>query len=138
MAEAGTLLVAQDFRGGPIYIRHQLSTAFIDGNLNTSELSLVKNLDSISYLFALRYASFIGIKNITPDTLAKIGVVAKDTLDFLMANTDTGDAGPQLLGTDTKINSIFQDPVLKDTVFMDIDLELPKPFNTLNLTLRAV
>jgi hypothetical protein len=138
MAEAGTLIVAQDFRGGPIYIRHQLSTAFIDGNLNTSELSLVKNMDSVSHLFATRLAPFSGLKNITPDTLAKVNVIAKDTLDYLMSNTDVGDSGPQLLGEETKINSIFQDAVLKDTVFMDIDLEFPKPFNTLNLTLRAV
>lgn len=138
MAEAGTLLVAQDYKGGPVYIRHQISTAYIDGNLNTSELSLVKNHDSVSYVFAERFKMFIGVTNITPETLAKVEVTAKDILDFLMSNTSAGDIGPQLMGNETKINSVSQDPVLKDTVNMDIDLEFPKPFNTLNITLRAV
>ena len=99
---------------------------------------MVKNLDSISYLFSDRFRSFRGNVNVTPETLARVEVLAKDTLDFLMSSTDTGDIGPQLLGDETRINGVYQDASLKDTVYMDIDLELPKPFNHLNITLRAV
>ena len=138
MAAAGTLIVAQDYVNGPIYVRHQLSTARQDNNLNTTELSLVKNLDSISYYFADAFVDMIGKKNITPETVAMINLRLKDGIDYLSSNTAVGDYGPQLLTENTKINSVAVDGVLKDTVNADVDLDLPKPFNVFNLILRAV
>lgn len=138
MAAAGTLIVAQDYVNGPIYVRHQLSTARQDNNLNTTELSLIKNLDSISYYFADAFVDMIGKKNITPETVAMINLRLKDGIDYLSSNTAVGDYGPQLLTENTKINSVAVDGVLKDTVNADVDLDLPKPFNVFNLILRAV
>jgi len=138
MAAAGTLIVAQDYVNGPIYVRHQLSTARIDNNLNTTELSLIKNLDSISYYFADAFVDLIGKTNITPETMAIVNLRLKDGIDYLSSNTAVGDIGPQLLTANTKINSVAVDGVLKDTINADVDLDLPKPFNVFNLILRAV
>jgi len=138
MAAAGTLIVTQDYAGGPVYVRHQLSTARVDNNLNTSELSLIKNMDSISYYFADMFKDMIGVTNITPDTLNVVKLRLQDGLDYLASNTAVGTIGPQLNTENTKINSVEVDGVLKDNINADVDLDLPKPFNVFNLILRAV
>lgn len=145
MASGGTLLITQDMSNGSVYVRHQLSTARIDGNLNTTELSLIKNLDSISYFFAAQFKNMIGITNINDDTLAIIRTRLQDGIDYLSSNTSIQDAnqggfsiGPQLKAENSVINYVEVDPMFADTVNADIDLDLPKPFNVFNLVLRAI
>ena len=56
MAEYGTLIIMQDMPGSTVYVRHQVSTKAAGMNMNETELSLVKNLDSVSYYFANRFS----------------------------------------------------------------------------------
>ena len=145
MASGGTLLIQQDHNQGACYIRHQLSTARKDGNLNTTELSLVKNLDSISYYFADSSRNMIGVTNVTPEILDIIRLMIRDGIAFLSTRTAITDSnvggfsiGPQIIAEGSQLNSLEIDPVFKDTVNADIDLNLPKPFNLFNLVLRAI
>ena len=135
MAGAGTMIIMQDVAGGPIYIRHQVSTATADGNLNTTELSITKNLDSISYYFAYRLSPYIGKYNVTPDLLVVLNTQINDGLLFLGSFTAVGLLGPQITLDGTTLNYLKQHPTLKDHVLCSVDLNLPAPFNVMELHL---
>ena len=140
IAGGGTLIVMQDRAGGVIYVRHQISTAYSKGEgVATAELSMVRNLDSISYYFANRFAPYIGKYNITPDLLAELKAVLHDGLSFLKTATEGNRLiGPQLLDEGTEIKSIYQHPQQKDHVSANIILNLPAPFNNFDLYLDII
>jgi hypothetical protein len=133
MAEYGTLIVMQDTAGGRVYIRHQVSTQAKGGNLNETELSITKNLDSISYFFAAQFAPYIGRYNITPQMLNVIRVVLSNGLNYLGSLTNIGLLGPQIDLEETEIVSVAQHPTLTDHVVVTVNVALPKPFNVLQL-----
>lgn len=135
IAEGGTLILMQDTKGGQVYVRHQLSTAYKDGNLNTYELSMVKNLDSISFYFANLLAPFIGRYNVTPELVSVIRTQIQDGLNYLGSLTNVGLLGPQVILTNgnTEIRTIEQHPTLKDRIVAIVDIELPAPLNVIEL-----
>jgi hypothetical protein len=134
MAAAGTLIIMQDLAGGRIYIRHQVSTATADGDLNTTELSVTKNLDSVSYYFANRLAPYIGRYNVTPQLLDQIRANIQDGLNYLSSFTNVGILGPQLIsGEGTAIERVEQHPTLRDHVIAVVNVQLPYPLNVLQL-----
>jgi hypothetical protein len=136
MAEYGTLIIMQRVAGGEVYVRHQVSTAASDGDLNTTELSVTKNLDSISYYMAGRLENYIGKYNITPELLTVLRTQITDGLLFLGAFTSIGLLGPQVvLGDGTSIQRLEQHPTLKDHVYIVLNLELPYPLNVAELHL---
>lgn len=136
IAANGGLIIMQNVADGVIYVRHQVSTKTADGNINTRELSIIKNLDSISYYFAARLKPYIGRYNITPELLEIMRTQLVDGLLFLGAFTNVNLIGPQILLTEnTKIRSLEQHPILKDHVYIVIDLELPYPLNVIELHL---
>lgn len=135
MAEAGTMIIMQETRGGEIFVRHQLTTAAGDGDLRTAELNIVKNFDSISYYFAGRLKPFIGRYNVTPDLIEVIETNITDGLDFLGSRTDVGLLGPQVLLNNSSVRTVEQHPTLKDRILAIVDLELPAPLNVIELYL---
>lgn len=137
MAGAGTMILMQNMAGDQIYIRHQVTTATVDGNLLTQELSVGKNLDAISYYFATVLSPFIGRYNITPQLLTVIETQIQNGINYLGSNrTAVGLLGPMIiLGANTKINSVSQHPTLRDHVYASVDLELPLPVNVIQLHL---
>ena len=137
MAAGGTFILAQDTENGPIYVRHQLSTAASDGNLLTSELSVVKNLDAISYYFSDVLSPYIGRYNITPELINVINIDLIAGLGFMQSPfTGAGLLGPMVLDTDrTAVRRVEQHPTLKDHVVAVVDLELPLPVNVIQLRL---
>lgn len=135
MAEKGTLIIMQDVAGGRIYVRHQVSTATGQGNILTRELSITKNLDSISYYFAGRLQPFIGRYNVTPDLLIVLRTQIEDGLLFLGSFTDIGLIGPQVILSGTEIRQLTEHPTLGDTVVATVDLQLPLPLNVIELHL---
>lgn len=134
MASGGTFIVMQDLPGDQVYIRHQISTDYEANNLNTAELSITKNLDSISYYFDSLCSPYIGKYNITPDLLAVLRNVITSGLTSL-ENTAWGLYGPQIIAEGTEILLLEQDEVLKDHVNCNLKLNLPYPFNHLVLKL---
>ena len=135
MAEYGTLILMQNAPGGRIYIRHQVSTAALQGNLNKTELSMVKNLDNISYYYADLLSPYIGIYNVTPNLILSLKTEIDKGLLVLGSFTGFGLLGPQVIlsNGNTKIVSIAQHPQLRDHVICVINVELPAPFNVMEL-----
>lgn len=134
MASGGTFIVMQDLPNDQVYIRHQISTAYEDNNLNTSELSITKNLDSISFYFDNLTSPYIGKYNITPELLEVLHNVITSGLTYL-ENTAWGLYGPQVIAEGTEILLLEQDALLKDHVNCNLKLNLPYPFNHLVLKL---
>lgn len=138
IAAGGTLILMQEKPGGTVYVRHQISTAYRDGNLNTTELSLTKNLDSISYYFANRTSPYIGKYNITDDLLTEVRGVIEDGLTHLETTTETNKlVGPQVIAEGTEIRSLYR-TAEKDKAYCDLALNLPKPFNNFDLHLQVI
>ena len=138
IAAGGTFIVMQDLPGDRVYIRHQISTEYSGNNLLKSELSITKNLDSISYYFAEAYRPYIGRYNITPALIEVLRSVAENALDRLESETGAGLYGPQVLPEGTEITQLYQDPVNQDHVYMHLKLNLPRPFNVLDLDLEVI
>lgn len=134
MASGGTFIVTQDLPGDQVYVRHQISTAYEDNNLNTAELSITKNLDSISFYFDDLTSPYIGKYNITPELIRILDNVINQGLVSLASNS-YGLYGSQIILDGTSILKIEQDALLKDHVNCDIQLNLPYPFNHLVLKL---
>jgi hypothetical protein len=135
MAESGTMIIMQETQGGEIFIRHQLTTAASDGNLNTTELSIPKNLDSISYYFAGILKPYIGVYNVTPELISVIRTDIQGGLNYLGSLTDVGLLGPQINIANSRIRSIQQHPTLKDRILVVLELDLPAPLNVIELHL---
>ena len=135
IAESGTMIIMQETQGGEIFIRHQLTTAALDGNLNTTELSMVKNLDSISYYFANLLKPYIGQYNVTDDLISVLNTVVQEGLNFLGSLTEVGLLGPQIDLENSVIRTVEQHPTLKDRVLAIVELDLPAPLNVIELHL---
>ena len=130
IADGGTLIVTQSVVGGVPFVRHQLSTD--TSSLFTRELSLTKNLDSISYYFKDLLSPIIGRYNVTPEALEVVRSTFEGGIEQLKSNRYPR-IGPQLLGAN--ITRLEQDSVLLDHVIVEIEPDLPVPFNFLDLTL---
>lgn len=138
IAEGGTFIIMQDLPGDRVYVRHQISTEYGSNNLLKSELSVTKNLDSISYYFAEVFRPLIGRYNITPKLLIVIRNMTMGALSVLERDTAVGLIGPQVLVEGTEITNLYQDPVNQDHVYMELKLNLPRPFNVLDLNLEVI
>lgn len=134
MASGGTFIVMQDLPNDQVYIRHQISTDYEANNLNTAELSITKNLDSISFYFDNLLSPYIGKYNITPELLDVLRNVITSGLVSL-ESTAWGLYGPQIIAEGTEILLLEQDSMLKDHVNCNLKLNLPYPFNHLVLKL---
>lgn len=134
MASGGTLIVMQDMPNDQVYVRHQISTAYEKNNLNEAELSITKNLDSISFFLDNATSPYIGKYNITPELLGVIKNVITMALSSL-EDTAYGLYGPQVISEGTEILLLEQDALLKDHVNCNVQLNLPYPFNHLVLKL---
>lgn len=135
IASGGTFIIMQSQVGGQIYVRHQISTAYQDGNILTTELSITKNLDSMSYFLGSELEPYIGIYNVTPELVIQLRTVVQSGLNFLGSLTGSGLLGPQLILDGTEITNIQQHPVLKDRILINVKLNLPVPLNNIELHL---
>ena len=139
IASGGTLIIMQDMPSSQVYVRHQISTMYRDGNLNTTELSITKNLDSISYYFANTFAPYIGRYNVTPELIEELRALLVNGISYLSSATMVDPLiGPQVLAEGTEITALAQHPVSKDKVYATVALNLPAPFNNFDLTLYVL
>lgn len=135
IASGGTFIIAQDLPGDLVYVRHQLTTAYYEGNLNTQELSITKNVDSISYAFADKFRPYYGKYNVTPGLIAILTNMASLVISQLGA--DEGKYGPQLITGETEIRYIRQNELAKDHVDVAIKLGVPYPCNNIDIVLTV-
>ena len=135
IAAGGTFIIAQDLPGDLVYVRHQITTAYPDGNLNTAELSITKNVDSISYAFAEVFRPYYGKFNITPELIAIFETLAGQLISQFGGSTSV--YGPQLITENTTIKYIRQNELLKDHVDIAISLGVPYPCNNIDIVLTV-
>ena len=131
LAEAGIWIVTEDPDTGEIYSRHELSTDPTD--VNTKELMVTKNVDSISYIFLGQLRQYIGRANVTPRFLTQLRRQIAGTVDFLKSNGTTPRLGGQLI--EAEITQLRQHAVNLDQVVVDLDLTIPYPVNIITLNL---
>lgn len=135
IASGGTFIVTQDLPGDRVYVRHQITTAYPDGNLNTAELSITKNVDSISYAFAEAFRPYYGKYNVNPDLVAALRNVASQLIDQFAGSTSV--YGPQLIAEETTIQYVRQNELMKDHVDVGIKLGVPYPCNNIDIVLTV-
>ena len=135
IASGGTFIIMQDLPNDRVYVRHQITTAYPDGNLNTAELSITKNVDSISYAFAEVFRPYYGKYNITPDLIAGFRNLASQLIDQFAGSTSV--YGPQLIATETEIQYVRQNELMKDHVDIGIRLGVPYPCNNIDIVLTV-
>ena len=135
IAAGGTFILMQERPGAKVYVRHQISTEYTSSNLMKAELSITKNLDSISYYFAEIFAPLTGKYNITPELIEVIRSKLETGLSALESGTGAGLYGPQVLVDGTEIVELRQSDVNKDHVYARVKLNLPVPFNYFDLDL---
>ena len=135
MAAGGTLIVTQNAPGGAAYIRHQLSTDNSD-DLH-SELSITRNLDSISDYLLQGVDVFIGKYNISDNFLQLLDVQMRQKMDNLVTQTSTPSAGPQVVSWDPKTLKIVQNPTSRTKVNIGVGAQLPMPANNIDIALLA-
>jgi hypothetical protein len=131
MASAARWIVTHDLRTGAVYTRHELSTDPTD--LNTRELMVTKNVDSISYVFRRNLAKFIGRANVTPSMLEVLKTEISGIIEFLKSSGFTARLGGQLI--DAQIKELRRHVLLRDRVVCTIDLRIPYPLNNLEIHL---
>ena len=135
IASGGTFIVCQDMPNDKVYVRHQITTAYPDGNLNTAEMSITKNLDSISYKFAEAFRPYYGKYNITPDLLVTFRSITSKLLNYLGSIDSV--YGPQVILENTEIKYIRQNELMKDHVDIGIKLGVPYPCNFIDIVLTV-
>jgi hypothetical protein len=132
MALAGIYIVTQKSEGSSVFARHQLSTDRT--SIETQELSITKNLDFLSFYFKQLLEPFIGVWNVTEDALIAIRNVLKGGIEFQRAQLLPRIGAPLI---DANILSLVQNELLKDTVDIEMEVQLPFPLNFINLRLRV-
>lgn len=131
MAEAGVWIVTKEPTTGAIYTRHELSTDMTD--LNSKELMVVKNVDSMRYIYLNQLKPYVGRANVTPKFLILLRRQLMATTDFLKANGSTPSLGGQLISAE--ILELRQHAVNPDQVVIKIGLTIPYPANILDVYL---
>ena len=130
IAKHGVLLITQDVKNQPCYIRHQLTTETDKGSLYYEE-SCTRNLDNISYSITDILEQYIGRSNVTPSALRSITNSVTDVLNSFTQDGPNDLIGPSLINwTDL---SVEQDPVFKDRVIIRVKLYLPLPLNNIKV-----
>lgn len=135
-AAAGVFIVTQDLEGGPVYIRHQLTTNTDQGSLYYED-SVGANIDDISFGLVNIVDGYIGRRNATSDTVTEL---RNRVNEYLFNKSRAGRLvriGPQVIEWDVDSLIVEIDPVLRDRINIKITLTVPLPLNTVVIELSA-
>lgn len=130
IAKEGVMVITQDAKSTPCYIRHQLTTEVDKGSLYYED-SCTRNLDNISYAITRELHGFVGKANVTVPALRRLKAKLLDLLANFMQDTTDDLVGPSLVDYDGLV--IIQDPVFKDRVIVKVNLYLPLPLNNIKV-----
>lgn len=130
LASNGVLLVVQDHKNTPVYIRHQLTTEMDKGNLYYED-SCTRNIDSISYNAADIIDSYIGRANVTPTALLLLRNDLQSLFTKYVTTIPSDLLGPQIISFEDL--EVYQDPTMLDRVICKVKLYLPLPLNYVRL-----
>lgn len=130
IAKDGVLIVTQDAKNLPCYIRHQLTTETDKGVMYYEE-SCTRNLDNISYAVTDVLEKYIGRANVTAAALRAIEIDLISVFNSFQDDSPSDLIGPSLI--DWKNLTVEQDKVFKDRVICKVDLYLPLPLNNIKM-----
>ena len=132
-ASMGVMIVTQELAGGPIFIRHQLTTDVNDGSLYYED-SVGTNFDNIAYTMKAILQPYIGQRNATPQVVEELDVRIKNTLDsFKLAPAGFSEIGPAII--DWSNLTVAIDSNFRDRIIASATVQLPLPLNIVDLTL---
>lgn len=128
IARYGCLVIVQDTKNSPCYVRHQLTTETDKGILYYEE-SCTRNYDNICFGIEDVIGDFAGRANITPTTLQVVETGISRCLDNFMNDSTNALIGSSLVSYDSL--TIWQDPVFMDRIVINVNLGLPSPMNNI-------
>jgi hypothetical protein len=128
MAEGGNFIIAQNTPTSVIYVRHQLTTKMT--TQDQRELSLVCTLDLFCTAVWRAQQGYIGPNNISPALLDRLRFIV-DSVGDLFTHEQFGILGPYL--NYYELTTLKQNATFLDRVTEDIRVELPDPFNHLDI-----
>ena len=141
MAARGVWIIAQNSAEGPVYVRHQLTTAVSNGSLYYED-NAGTNVDTICFALDDITDPLIGKRNATPSTVLEI---KNKHIALLMSLSQADPAsliGPQILdffnseGESGTID-VAIDPNFKDRINEFIGVEIPLPLNNVRIVVSA-
>lgn len=130
IAAGGVLIVTQDNKYTPSYIRHQLTTDPVNGQLY-SEMSITRNLDNISYAVADVIKGYCGRANITEQSLIALRLDILSVLSGFTSDSTDALIGPSLVRYYDL--TVQQDPKHMDQVIVNVTYEMPLPMNVIKV-----
>ncbi len=132
ISNGGWFVFAQQTTSSLPYSIHQLTTDV--STLESGEYSVVKNFDFVSLYFVDILQQFLGVYNVTLDTLTLLQSALNTGGDNLKLRTVAKIGAPLL---SFAINDIGISPVSGDRVVAHLAIGLPKPLNVFELHLVA-
>jgi hypothetical protein len=133
ISNGGWLLFQQDTPSALPYIIHQLTTD--PSTLEFGEISLVKNFDFVSLFFSDILDDFLGIWNINDETITFINSALNAGIENLKLRRKVRIGAPIISG---RITSVAESTVSSDRVEVYIEIDFPKPLNTIGLHLVSI
>jgi hypothetical protein len=134
-AANGTCIITQDYTDGPVFIRHQLTTASNNGPLYYED-SIGVGLDAIAYDFDDLLEPYIGGRNANLENVEEIETGCRSLLDsYTQAIPGYEDLGPILAAWSNLSVVIPADALNKITI--RAKLQFPLPIDEIELTLEA-
>lgn len=127
----GGIWAVRNAAAGTVYVERQLSTSTID--LYRKEQSVTCNVDSISFTLADVLRGIVGRVNITESNKALVSALLTATLMELSATNGATTIGPQLNAF--TLVSITVPATAKDTLLVKVQITVPLPMNTIDITL---
>ena len=131
----GIWMIGSNSNGLAVNLR-QVTTA-ASGNLLMDEESIISNADTIAINLSHMGEEYVGNSNITPELLDILRTLLGAYLSDCTVNyTGSILIGPQLLSWN--IINIWQDPVNRDHVYAELEVEPPRPFNRFHIIMRVI
>lgn len=130
IAKHGVMIITQDTKGGPCYVRHQLTTEMDRGILH-QELSITRNLDNISYAVVDALEVYIGRSNVTDSAIDALYARMLTLLNQFSTNSTDPKIGPSLGKWESL--QVYQDPTFLTRVIIKVKLYLPVPMNNIDV-----
>jgi hypothetical protein len=133
ISNSGWLVFQQDTPSSLPYIIHQLTTD--PSTLEFGELSLVKNFDFVSLFFSDILDDFLGIWNINDETMNFMNAAVQTGIENLKLRRRIRIGAPII---SARVTSLAQSTASADRIELYMEVDFPKPLNTVGLHIVSV